>query len=243
MRATSSRCRKWSTACCRPSPTRAGRAIAGDSMGGYGAMNVALGHPQRFAVVESWLGFFNGLSGELRAAQPVIAREGLRAFVYGARLRQHRRPAGERAVRRGAARRRRRRPRRRVRRRTRHADAARAPRRTCCCSPATRSRRASATRALARARRAVGARTTSRHRIGRATPHAAARGSDRAAVKAVAARPALVRVARRGLDRRAGRRRARGRRRGDRRAGDRQAGHSQGRDRLAEDRRPGGRRG
>jgi enterochelin esterase-like enzyme len=64
--------------------TRAGRAVAGDSMGGYGAMNVALGHPQRFAVVESWLGFFNGLSGELRTAQPTIAREGLRAFVYGA---------------------------------------------------------------------------------------------------------------------------------------------------------------
>ncbi len=63
---------------------RAGRAIAGDSMGGYGAMNLALGHPQRFAVVESWLGFFNGLSGELRTAQPTIAREGLRAFVYGA---------------------------------------------------------------------------------------------------------------------------------------------------------------
>jgi S-formylglutathione hydrolase FrmB len=63
---------------------RAGRAVAGDSMGGYGAMNVALGHPQRFAVVESWLGFFNGLSGELRSAQPVIAREGLSAFVYGA---------------------------------------------------------------------------------------------------------------------------------------------------------------
>jgi enterochelin esterase-like enzyme len=63
--------------------SRGARAIAGDSMGGYGAMNVALGHPQRFSVVESWLGFFNGLSGELRAAQPVIARDGLHAFVYG----------------------------------------------------------------------------------------------------------------------------------------------------------------
>jgi enterochelin esterase-like enzyme len=63
--------------------SRGARAIAGDSMGGYGAMNLALGHPLRFSVVESWLGFFNGLSGELRAAQPVIAREGLRAFVYG----------------------------------------------------------------------------------------------------------------------------------------------------------------
>ena len=63
--------------------TRATRAIVGDSMGGYGAMNLALGHPQRFAVVESWLGFFNGLEGELRAASPVIAREGLHAFLYG----------------------------------------------------------------------------------------------------------------------------------------------------------------
>lgn len=64
-------------------PARGARAIAGDSMGGYGAMNIALGHPQRFGVVESWLGFFNGLEGELRAAAPVIAREGLHAYVYG----------------------------------------------------------------------------------------------------------------------------------------------------------------
>jgi enterochelin esterase-like enzyme len=64
-------------------PARSARAIAGDSMGGYGAMNIALGHPQRFSVVESWLGFFDGLDGELRAATPTIEREGLRAFVYG----------------------------------------------------------------------------------------------------------------------------------------------------------------
>jgi enterochelin esterase-like enzyme len=63
--------------------TRGARAIAGDSMGGYGAMNVALGHPQRFSIVESWLGFFNGLDSELQAARPVIAREGLHAYVYG----------------------------------------------------------------------------------------------------------------------------------------------------------------
>ncbi|MHB8234461.1 MAG: alpha/beta hydrolase, partial [Solirubrobacteraceae bacterium] len=63
---------------------RGARAIAGDSMGGFGAMNVALGHPQRFAVVESWLGFFDGLSARLQAARPVIEREGLKAFVYGA---------------------------------------------------------------------------------------------------------------------------------------------------------------
>ncbi len=64
-------------------PARSQRAIAGDSMGGYGAMNIALGHPQQFSVVESWLGFFNGLQGELRAATPTIEREGLHAFVYG----------------------------------------------------------------------------------------------------------------------------------------------------------------
>jgi enterochelin esterase-like enzyme len=64
-------------------PDRAARAIAGDSMGGFGAMNVALGNPRRFSVVESWLGFFNGLEDELRAAKPVIASDGLHAYLYG----------------------------------------------------------------------------------------------------------------------------------------------------------------
>lgn len=63
---------------------RGGRAIAGDSMGGYGAMNLALSHPDRFAAVESWLGFFNGLEGALRTDRPFLSRMGLRAFVYGA---------------------------------------------------------------------------------------------------------------------------------------------------------------
>jgi enterochelin esterase-like enzyme len=62
---------------------RSARAIAGDSMGGYGAMNVALGNPRRFSIVESWLGFFNGLDDELQAARPVIARDGLHAYLYG----------------------------------------------------------------------------------------------------------------------------------------------------------------
>lgn len=62
---------------------RNARAIAGVSMGGYGAMNVALSHPHRFAAVESWLGFFNGLDDELRADRPLLSRIGLRAFVYG----------------------------------------------------------------------------------------------------------------------------------------------------------------
>jgi len=62
---------------------RNARAIAGDSMGGYGAMNVALGNPFRFGVVESWLGFFNGLGDELHADRPIISKLGLRAFLYG----------------------------------------------------------------------------------------------------------------------------------------------------------------
>jgi enterochelin esterase-like enzyme len=62
---------------------RSARAIAGDSMGGYGAMNVALGNPRRFSIVESWLGFFNGLEDELQAAKPVIAGAGLHAYLYG----------------------------------------------------------------------------------------------------------------------------------------------------------------
>lgn len=65
-------------------PARQARAVVGDSMGGYGAMNVALSNPYRFGVVESWIGFFNGLEGQLRADRPIIARLGLRAFVYGA---------------------------------------------------------------------------------------------------------------------------------------------------------------
>ena len=47
----------------RTIPTRPGRAIAGSSMGRFGAMNVALNNPLRFAVVESWLGYFNNLEG------------------------------------------------------------------------------------------------------------------------------------------------------------------------------------
>ncbi len=64
-------------------PARDARAVVGDSMGGYGAMNVALANPYRFGVVESWLSFFNGLEGDLRADQPIISRLGLHAFIYG----------------------------------------------------------------------------------------------------------------------------------------------------------------
>jgi enterochelin esterase-like enzyme len=64
-------------------PERGARAVMGDSMGAYGAMNVALANPYRFGVVESWLGFFNGLEGDLRSDRPVIKQLGLHAFVYG----------------------------------------------------------------------------------------------------------------------------------------------------------------
>ncbi len=70
----------------RALPTIAGRdarAVAGDSMGGYGAMNIALANPYRFGVVESWLSFFNGLDDDLRADRPVISQLGLHAFIYG----------------------------------------------------------------------------------------------------------------------------------------------------------------
>ena len=64
-------------------PTRDARAIAGDSMGGYGAMNAALDNPYRFGVVESWIGFFNGLEGRLRGDHSIFSTLGLRAFLYG----------------------------------------------------------------------------------------------------------------------------------------------------------------
>jgi enterochelin esterase-like enzyme len=64
-------------------PERGARAIAGYSMGGYGAMHIALTHPHQFSAVESWLGFFNGLEGQLRADRPLIWKLGLRAYVYG----------------------------------------------------------------------------------------------------------------------------------------------------------------
>ncbi len=62
---------------------RGGRAIAGLSMGGYGAMELALNNPYRFGVVESWLGFFNGLEAQLRIDHHAIATLGLHAFLYG----------------------------------------------------------------------------------------------------------------------------------------------------------------
>jgi S-formylglutathione hydrolase FrmB len=67
----------------RTIPSRASRAIAGYSMGGFGAMNVALSQLGSYSVVESWEGFFNNLSGQLAADRPLLARMPLHAFVYG----------------------------------------------------------------------------------------------------------------------------------------------------------------
>ena len=41
----------------RTIPSAAGRAIAGLSEGGYGALNIAFHHPNEFRVVESWSGY------------------------------------------------------------------------------------------------------------------------------------------------------------------------------------------
>ncbi len=64
---------------------RGSRGIAGYSMGGFGAMQVALAQPRRYSVVESWEGFFNNLGGQLAADRPLLARLPFHAFVYGGR--------------------------------------------------------------------------------------------------------------------------------------------------------------
>ncbi len=64
-------------------PARSARAIAGLSMGGYGAMELTLNNPTRFGVVESWLGFFDGLEDQLRLDGRTISKLGLHAFLYG----------------------------------------------------------------------------------------------------------------------------------------------------------------
>ena len=67
----------------RTIPDRASRGIAGYSMGGFGAMNVALSQLRSYSVVESWEGFFNNLSSQLAADRPLLARMPLHAFIYG----------------------------------------------------------------------------------------------------------------------------------------------------------------
>ena len=64
---------------------RASRGIAGYSMGGFGAMEVALSQLRRYSVVESWEGFFDNLSSLLAADRSQLARMPLHAFIYGGR--------------------------------------------------------------------------------------------------------------------------------------------------------------
>lgn len=63
---------------------RNARAIMGDSMGAYGAMELTLNNIDRFGVEESWEGFFNGLEYQLQLDRAQIKALGLHAFVYGA---------------------------------------------------------------------------------------------------------------------------------------------------------------
>jgi enterochelin esterase-like enzyme len=64
-------------------PDRGARAIAGYSMGGWGAMNVALTQLRNYSVVESWEGDFVNLSAELAADRSLLHHLALRAFVWG----------------------------------------------------------------------------------------------------------------------------------------------------------------
>jgi enterochelin esterase-like enzyme len=66
---------------------RTGRAIAGLSMGGYGAMNVALHHLSLFSTVESWSGYFRQTAtGPFAGASPARLRANSPA-VYLSKLR------------------------------------------------------------------------------------------------------------------------------------------------------------
>src|SRR5579862_7508953 len=66
----------------RTIPNRASRGIAGYSLGGFGAMNVALSFLRSYSVAESWEGYFANLSGVLAADRPLLRRLPLHVFVY-----------------------------------------------------------------------------------------------------------------------------------------------------------------
>jgi enterochelin esterase-like enzyme len=90
--------RRWATV-----RNRRFRAIAGDSEGGYGAMNIALRHLATFGIVQSWSGYFTqtptgpyrgASAAELRRASPAayvgslrarLSRLPLHALLYGGR--------------------------------------------------------------------------------------------------------------------------------------------------------------
>ena len=63
----------------RTIPSAAGRAIAGLSEGGYGAINIAFHHPNEFRVVESWSGYMSAdnipaIFGGGRPCWPITVR-------------------------------------------------------------------------------------------------------------------------------------------------------------------------
>jgi len=70
-------------AALRTIPERASRGIAGYSMGGFGAMEIALSRLSEYSVVESWEGFFNNLSHQLAVDRPLLAHMPLHALVWG----------------------------------------------------------------------------------------------------------------------------------------------------------------
>lgn len=67
----------------RTVPNRSARAIAGYSMGGFGAMNIALSQLENYSVVESWEGQFANLTPTLAADSRLLRRLPLKAFVWG----------------------------------------------------------------------------------------------------------------------------------------------------------------
>jgi S-formylglutathione hydrolase FrmB len=67
----------------RTVPNRSGRAIAGYSMGGFGAMNIALTQLHNYSVVESWEGQFSSLAPKLAADRRLLRTLPLQAFVWG----------------------------------------------------------------------------------------------------------------------------------------------------------------
>jgi S-formylglutathione hydrolase FrmB len=67
--------------------TRTGRGIAGLSMGGYGAVNVALHHLRYFSTVESWSGYFNQTRTGPYVGAPRKLIRGTSPAEYVARLR------------------------------------------------------------------------------------------------------------------------------------------------------------
>jgi enterochelin esterase-like enzyme len=67
----------------RTIPARSARGIAGYSMGGYGAMNVALSQLHRYSLVESWEGDFTNLQSRLSADRQLLKQLPLHAFVWG----------------------------------------------------------------------------------------------------------------------------------------------------------------